>query len=197
GQSASERTMAEALFRQARQLMAEERYVEACPKFAESQRLDPGGGTLLNLAVCHEQQGKLASAWAEYQEALAQARAEGREDRISLAQERIDEIEAKLARLTVTVEGRPPAGIAVVVNGTPLGAAGWGAPMPVDAGTVRIEASAPGREPFSEEVEVSDGQALSLSIPVLPQAVAEPEQDSELESAAHSATEADPTAAYI
>jgi hypothetical protein len=166
-QTSSRRALAEALFRQGRDLMSQRRYEEACPKFAESQRLDPGGGTLLNLAVCHENQGRLASAWAEFQEALAQAKDDGRLDRVSLAEERIAALEPQLARLTVTVADTSPPGLVVTVNGTRLGSPAWGAKMPVDAGTVRVEARAPGREPFVKSVEARDGDSLSIEIPEL------------------------------
>jgi hypothetical protein len=53
-------TVAQALFDEARQLTAAGRYVEACPKFAESQRIDPSMGTRFYLADCLEHIGKLA-----------------------------------------------------------------------------------------------------------------------------------------
>ena len=50
--------MAESLFREGKRLSGEHKFAEACPKFAESYKLDPGLGTLLNLAICHEVGGQ-------------------------------------------------------------------------------------------------------------------------------------------
>src|SRR6185436_9479039 len=72
---------AQALFDQGRALMSEKKYSEACPKLAESQRLDPGMGTLFHLADCYEGSGKVASAWAAYLEVASLAAASGQTER--------------------------------------------------------------------------------------------------------------------
>ena len=167
--SSAESALAEALYRQGRQLMGDGKYGEACPKFAESYRLDPATGTLLNLATCHEGQQKLATAWLEYTEAASLARRDQREDRVRFAQERLAALEPKLARLTVDVPVAAdiPA-LEVRVDGALVRAAARGVPTPVDPGLHQVEARAPGRKPWSQRVGVSLGTAnIVVTVPVL------------------------------
>ena len=79
-----EAATAQALFDQATALKANEDWAGACPKFESSYRLDPALGTLLNLANCFEKLGKIASAWARWEEAYQWATKNG-DDRAEYA----------------------------------------------------------------------------------------------------------------
>src|SRR5262245_16290948 len=78
---------AQALFDEAQKRVAAGDYEQACPKFKASYALDPGGGTLLNLADCLEKQGRTASAWSTFKDALVLARRDGRSERVEYAQQ--------------------------------------------------------------------------------------------------------------
>ena len=49
---------AQALFKAARQLVDKGNYAEGCPQFAASFELYPSASTMLNVAQCHEHDGK-------------------------------------------------------------------------------------------------------------------------------------------
>ncbi len=147
---------AEALFNEGRKLLEAGQTAEACRKLAESQRLDPSSGTLLNLASCHEQQGKTASAWAEYLSAARLAKAQGRDDRAMAAQQRADALEPQLSYLTLDAP-QAPAGLEVKRNGEPVRPAELGARIPIDPGEYTLSATAPGYEPWEQTVTVDPG----------------------------------------
>jgi serine/threonine-protein kinase len=163
--TAADAALAEALFRDARRLMGEKRYPEACAKFAESQRLDPSGGTLLNLAVCHEAEGKLATAWVELNEALAVARRDGRADREKVVRQRLAALDTRLPRLVVVVEGaaRLP-GLEIRRDGELIREPAWGLPQPLDPGSYTVVASAPGRKAWEVRVTLAPGKTARVAV---------------------------------
>jgi hypothetical protein len=172
---------AQALFDQGRMLMKAKNYAAACPKLAESQRLDPGMGTQFHLADCYENQGKLASAWANFLEVASLAAASNQPDREKAAKARAARLEPRLPRLTITV---PPAshaaGLQVTRDGVAVGETQWGSAMPVDPGKHEITVSAPGRETYTDTVTVSEGAAATVKVPALepaPESAAPPTQN--------------------
>jgi hypothetical protein len=175
-QTEAKAAVADALYRQARDLMAAGKLEQACPKFAESQRLDPATGTLLNLAACHERQGKLATAWLEYSDALAGARRDGRQDRVDYAAERLSALEPRVSHLTLALS---PAAegidLTLELDGTSVGRAAVGAPTPVDPGKHTVRAQAPGKRPWEQTVEIgAEADHQSLIVPALEDAPPEP-----------------------
>ena len=165
--SPADQALATTLFREGRRLMEAGQIDQACEKLAESQRLEPGGGTLLNLAACHEKQGRTASAWTEFNAALAQARRDARDDRARAASERIASIEARLSTLTIRVT--PPAtDVTVTLDQTPVRSPAWGVGVPVDPGEHVIEATAPHKRPWRAKVVVgADHDAQTAQVPLL------------------------------
>ncbi|MBN1609683.1 MAG: hypothetical protein JW940_23825 [Polyangiaceae bacterium] len=146
---------ADALFQEAQSLMKKGQFDSACPKLAESQRLDPAVGTLMYLGFCYEQLGKLASAWSTYKAASAAAQQAGQADRARVARERVAQLEPKLPRLTVRVpEAVRVAGLKVECDGVVLETETWDQPQPWDPGTVKIQASAPGHETYATSTRV-------------------------------------------
>lgn len=165
---AASQAAAQELFDAGRKLMDKGNYAEACPKLAASAKLDPGAGTLLNLAACYEKNGQTASAWVTYKDAAAAATNSQRKDWAAKATQKAAGLEGKLSRLRIEVTGTPPAGLTLRRDETPVSSAEVGLGIPVDPGKRRIHASAPGFEPWSTEVEVpASGGVVTVSVPAL------------------------------
>jgi hypothetical protein len=151
----SSKIVAEELFERGRTLLEAGDVDAACDKLAESQRLDPAGGTALLLGWCLERQGRLASAWATFHTARALAARDGRQDRIAVAEERLRAIAPGLAHVVVSVPADARiAGMEVSLDSVKLGDASYDVPLPVDPGSHGIRATAPGYRPFATSVDV-------------------------------------------
>jgi hypothetical protein len=170
--TSADRAVAEGLFQESKRLMNANDYAAACPKLAESQRLVPKLGTLLNLATCHEKIGLTASAWAEFTQAATLAEATGQAERVRYAKSHAAALEKSLARVTLEVAETPP-GLAIELDGRALGPGAWSSPIPVDPGEHRVTASAPDRVAWSSTVRVSPGATANVvRVPVLERAAA-------------------------
>ena len=170
---AADAATAEELFREGKRLMGAKEFASGCPMLAESQRLDPAPGTLLALAYCHDGEGRIASAWAEYTSVAGTAKDA---ERASVARTRADALRTRLPRLKLVIAPDTAAlpGVAVRRDGVELGRATWPVPIPVDPGPHEVEVSAPGRQTFTAKVAAVEGEVFEQAVPALALVQAEP-----------------------
>jgi hypothetical protein len=159
---------AEALFEEGVRLADRGAFAPACVKFEASEALDVAVGTLLRLGDCYERTGRLASAWSRFREAASLAQVQAMPERERIANVRADALEPKMARLTITAPPRPPSGYSLQLDGTIVPPASWGMALPVDPGTLTIEASAPGYLIFIRKVAVSRSPGVRVELQVPP-----------------------------
>ncbi len=175
-----QKSTADALFTEGKKLMEAGDYAQACPKLEESARLRPGGGVQLAKAICHEGQGKLATAWNDYREALAMAKHDNQPKREEIATQKLVELESKLSRVTVSLlpaaRAQEPT---VTLDGLVLGAASLGVAIPVDVGAHVVAVSKAGfvatkfdvvvnADKENRSLEIGPLVAAPIETPVLP-----------------------------
>lgn len=157
---------AELLFQEGQQLIKDGKIADACPKFEQSQRLDPAIGTLLNLAQCYELLGRVASAWSSYVDAESMAR-DKKDKRQKGAHARAAELAPLVPKLLVTVKDAPP-GLALTLGGRPFDVALVGATVPEDPGQVELVATAEGFLPFTRTITMTVGQPTTVDVVLEP-----------------------------
>ncbi len=164
GVRAQDESVAEALYRDGQRLIDAGKVHEACLKFAESQRLDPATGTLIATAACHEKEGKLASAWAEFRDAVGLAQHAHEPGRERYARTHAQALETNLYRVTIDLPSPPP-GVEIKVDARSLGPAALGTALPLDPGHHRVEVTAPGLTSWTRDLDVPPtGGAEQLTV---------------------------------
>jgi hypothetical protein len=148
------RAEADALFREGQRLMTNGHLATACAKLEESQRLDPKLGRLLNVAYCHQQLGRTATAWSEYNQAAALALQTGKSDREKFARRQAGELSRALSFVQLDVTAAP-ALAQVVVDGRELARDQWPLPLPIDPGSHTLTFAAPGQKTQAQTVTVN------------------------------------------
>lgn len=157
-----------ASFERGRALMKSRKYAEACDAFAHSQTLDPGWGTLYNLARCRELEGKLATALVIFRELArpdtypalpGEVLPERDRARRKDAGARASALDKRVSRLRLT-SSESPAGLVVALDGVDITSL-VGADQPVDPGVHQVHAVAPARRPFDTTVEIRVEAAIT------------------------------------
>jgi tetratricopeptide (TPR) repeat protein len=178
----SSTAQAETLFRQGKDLMARGKLAEACAAFDASQKLDPTLATLLNQASCREKNGQLATAWGLFLEAERQSRSatdDATRQLHQVAQAHAAKLEPRLSTLAINVAAdNRVGGLEILRNNDPVDPGAWNKPLPVDGGTYKITARAPGNTDWSSTVTVGpERDAKTIEPPKLKAAALAPHAD--------------------
>ncbi|GAC1528822.1 MAG: hypothetical protein NVS3B10_25770 [Polyangiales bacterium] len=164
---AGDTATAEALFKRGLEAMKHNQLKEACDAFQGSDEADPSPGTEINLALCNEKQGKVATAWGWYRTAAGLADQRNQKDRAELARKEATALEPKLHKLTISVKG-PTEGLVVTRNGSALPNAILGTDVPIDPGDYVIEVEAKGKKPWKQSVHIAAGPGVDrVDVPPL------------------------------
>jgi hypothetical protein len=157
---------ADALFREARGLLKQKKYDLACPKLAESYRLDPAAGTLFNLAQCEEARGHVATAGERWQGLVDQLTSSGKltDERLKVARDHVASLAPKIPKLELKIKAGSPAETVVIRDGVELRGASLGTALPVDPGEHVVLVRAAYRRDVEKRVTLKEGESRSLEL---------------------------------
>lgn len=163
---------AEVLFRDGRTLMAAGKYAEACAAFDQSQKLEPATTTLLNLAACREKLGQLATAWGLFLEAERQTRSASDAAGAKLhdvAKSHASALEPRVSKLSINVPDKSRIdNLAITSDGEAIEPVMWNRALPIDGGTHKITAHAPGANEWTTTITIgNEGDTKTVEIPDL------------------------------
>lgn len=166
--SEQRRATAEALFNEAGSLFRQGNYIAACDKLAQSQRLDPAVGTLLNLGRCYEKIGRTASAWLAFVDAVNAAKTAGQTERGEVARQGVTRLAPLVPKLHLKVaDDAATEGLEISRGGEVVPKALWNVASPTDPGDHEIEVKAPGKKPWSKQIHLEPAKQVTVEVPLL------------------------------
>ena len=157
-----EPSAADALFQKGREAMARGDLATACARFAESERLDPAPGTLLNVAQCEEKDGKLTASLTHLNEVLETLPKS--DFRVEYVRRQLAALRPRVPTVTVTLAKGTAARARVIRDGVELRQGSFDAPLPVDPGVHMFIVRVEGRQDAHEQVTLREGQQLTLTL---------------------------------
>ncbi len=158
---------ADELFATAQKLREQGKNKEACDAFADSLAHNPNAiGTILNVARCAEESGKVGSAVRSFTEARDRAREQNLGPQLQVAEQHLTALEGRAPHLAIAFAEAPTPDTHLVVDNHPVDISGAGDVL-VDPGAVKIVVSAPGRVPFEASVTIAEKEHKALAVPKL------------------------------
>ncbi len=156
-----------ALYDEAIRAMNAKDYATACSMLDKVTRAVPDGlGAKFSLAECHEESGRLATAYEMFLVVEKETRAKRQTERTEKAATRASALESRLARFTIVVPQSLASGfgLRVMLDDTVVDAPKLGTALFVDAGKHQILVEAKNGRQWVKQVEISDGEAKEIEV---------------------------------
>jgi hypothetical protein len=164
---AANKAEADRLFEQGRALLAEGKREEACAAFDESMRKDPRAvGTMLNLGLCREESGLIASAVRLYAEARDRAHDQGLKEHEEAASRKIALLSPRVPRLAIKLPTGLGAGVRVLIDDIVFGRDELDM-ITLDPGSHALVVGAPDKLPYETTLVVKEGDRSTIEVPPL------------------------------
>lgn len=143
-------------------------YVTALDRFKRAEALYRAPSIAVMVARCLARVGRVVEAVDKYEETrrvpLDGNAPEAFQRAVADANAEVDAVKARVSRLQLQLPPDAPAGTEVRLDDKPLPAALIGVDVPVDPGTHRITARAPGRAPYRDELIAAEGGRREVKI---------------------------------
>jgi hypothetical protein len=121
----------------------------------------------LHLALCHEKEGRTATAWAEFNKGVALAQNRSEKDREKFARDHARALERQLHKIVIEAPNKPE-GLEIKLDNASFPLGSLGTPIPLDPGEHRVEARAPQKKPYSRVVRLAPSAGVDrVEVPTL------------------------------
>jgi len=143
---------------------------QACQKFEESLGFNPAAiGTLLSVAICDEDRGRIASAVGKFRDVADRAREQNYGEYLRAAEAHLAALLPELSHLTITFAELAPE-TKVLLDDRVVAVEQMGK-LAVDPGDRVIVVTAPGRVAYRTTVRIEKRETKTLEIPRLANSV--------------------------
>jgi len=138
------------------------KWEDALDKVKRAISVKPTPGLRFHVALCEEKLGQLVAALGDYTAADQMAREQNNKDVIDAVAEPLKTLRIRVPTLTIEVPAAQ--GSQVELDGKAIPQGLYGVAMPVEAGTHKVTARAPGKHLFSTQVTLHEREADTATV---------------------------------
>src|SRR5688572_907841 len=158
----SEQKEADRHFKSGVALFKEAKYKEALAEFERAYEIAPHPLVLYNIAGCHRELSNYGEAIRFYERFLKEGKGQVPAPRLTTAQTELDAILARIARVTVVIQGPPYA--TLILDGQTLGTMPVPMPLVLPPGEHKLVARADGFKDAERTLRVASGDEAEISL---------------------------------